>query len=236
MQFPNIAAMSKWVNNFFPGAPTGSQDFLQIARQSDGTIFGWIDENGFPKGSLLLTGGFGPVTPLGEIVDFSNITGVLGNIPNGNYFQLFKNGALLNAFTPALTSVFLNNSGVSWQLVIVGEGESAQLAITEVSYSPSYPTSVAIQSPNGNYWAISVSGSNLETTPISPIVTAPIILTDADDVLWEVTIDNTWEFLSISETTVDDSGPDYSIFGPIITLAIPAIFSDVFVAYYSYIG
>ncbi len=56
---PNAAAMFKWNNNFAPGAPSGSQDFLQLVRQSDGTILGFIDETGTPRGSLALASGGG---------------------------------------------------------------------------------------------------------------------------------------------------------------------------------
>jgi hypothetical protein len=49
MLLPNISAMKKWVNNFFPGSKNQSQDFLQLARQSDGTVLGWIDETGTPR-------------------------------------------------------------------------------------------------------------------------------------------------------------------------------------------
>ncbi len=52
MLLPNIASMFQWVNNFFQGGPNTSQDFLQLKRQSDGTILGWIDETGTPRGSL----------------------------------------------------------------------------------------------------------------------------------------------------------------------------------------
>lgn len=52
MLFPNIATMKKWVNNFMPGAPNTTQDFLQLVRASDGTVLGWIDETGTLRGSL----------------------------------------------------------------------------------------------------------------------------------------------------------------------------------------
>jgi hypothetical protein len=52
MIFPNISALKKLVNNFFPGAPNTTQDFLQLIRASDGTILGWIDEAGILRGSL----------------------------------------------------------------------------------------------------------------------------------------------------------------------------------------
>jgi hypothetical protein len=56
---PNAAAMFKWNNNFAPSAPSGSQDFLQLVTQSDGTILGLIDETGVPRGSLALASGGG---------------------------------------------------------------------------------------------------------------------------------------------------------------------------------
>lgn len=49
---PNIAWMYQWLNNFFPGINGESQDYLQIGRASDGTIVGWIDEEGHLQGSL----------------------------------------------------------------------------------------------------------------------------------------------------------------------------------------
>ncbi len=52
MLLPNISSLFKWVNNFMPGAKGGSEDFLQCIRQSDGTVLGWIDETGTPRGSL----------------------------------------------------------------------------------------------------------------------------------------------------------------------------------------
>lgn len=86
--------MFKWINNFFPDAPNTSQDFVQLIRQSDGTILGWIDETGTPRGSLAV-GEFGTFDVSGEVVTFSNITGTLANLPNNNFLQLFKNGLLL---------------------------------------------------------------------------------------------------------------------------------------------
>jgi len=53
MLLPNISSLFKWVNPFTPAAgPTTSQDFLQCIRQSDGTVLGWIDETGTPRGTL----------------------------------------------------------------------------------------------------------------------------------------------------------------------------------------
>jgi hypothetical protein len=55
MLLPNISAMYRWLNNFMPGTKSTSQDFLQLVRASDGTILGWIDENGKLQGSLALS-------------------------------------------------------------------------------------------------------------------------------------------------------------------------------------
>src|SRR5208282_6511104 len=52
MLTPNISWMYKWLNNFFPGVHGESQDYLQVGRASDGTIVGWIDEEGHLQGSL----------------------------------------------------------------------------------------------------------------------------------------------------------------------------------------
>lgn len=93
MQLPNISAMFKWVNNFFPGAKGGSQDFLQLIRESDGTILGWIDENGIPKGSLASSGGADWANE--ENVTFSGFTGNIAFPPNGQFFMLVKNGQIL---------------------------------------------------------------------------------------------------------------------------------------------
>ena len=59
MSNPNAAAMFKWTNNFAPGAPNESQDFLQLIRQSDGAVLGYIDPSGVPQGSLALASGGG---------------------------------------------------------------------------------------------------------------------------------------------------------------------------------
>lgn len=56
MLIPNVSTMYKWLNNFFPGVQGESQDYLQIGRQSDGTIVGWIDEEGRPQGTLVPAG------------------------------------------------------------------------------------------------------------------------------------------------------------------------------------
>jgi hypothetical protein len=56
---PTVGAMYRWVNNFFAAAKGSSQDFLQISRQSDGDILGWIDSDGIPRGSLATGGGGG---------------------------------------------------------------------------------------------------------------------------------------------------------------------------------
>jgi len=55
MLLPNISAMYRWANNFFPSTKTTSQDFLQLVRASDGTILGWIDEAGKLQGSLAVS-------------------------------------------------------------------------------------------------------------------------------------------------------------------------------------
>jgi hypothetical protein len=52
MLVPNITSMYRWVNTFFSGVKNQSQDFLQLSRASDGTILGWIDETGTPRGTL----------------------------------------------------------------------------------------------------------------------------------------------------------------------------------------
>jgi hypothetical protein len=57
MIFPNISSLFRWVNNYQPGAPNTSRDFLQLIRQSDGTVLGFIDETGTPRGSLALGSG-----------------------------------------------------------------------------------------------------------------------------------------------------------------------------------
>ncbi len=53
MRSPNISSMYRWVNTFFSELPGGSQDFLQLARASDGEVLGWIDEAGILQGSLV---------------------------------------------------------------------------------------------------------------------------------------------------------------------------------------
>jgi hypothetical protein len=59
MQLPNVSSMYRWTNPFYPGAPGGTQDFLQLQRASDGKLLGWIDEGGVPRGSLALASGGG---------------------------------------------------------------------------------------------------------------------------------------------------------------------------------
>jgi hypothetical protein len=59
MLLPNVSSMYRWVNSLFAGAPGGSQDFLQLVRESDGKLLGWIDEGGVPRGSLALASGGG---------------------------------------------------------------------------------------------------------------------------------------------------------------------------------
>ncbi len=84
---PNVAAMFKWVNSFFPGAKGGSQDFLQISRQSDGDILGWIDENGVPRGSLATGSGGGADIEVGGTPiagTTANLNGTTPAAPNGS--------------------------------------------------------------------------------------------------------------------------------------------------------
>lgn len=238
MLFPNITAMFKWANNFFPGAPSASQDYLQVTRQSDGTILGWIDEGGVRRGSLALVGfGFGTITSFGEIVNFTNTIGSVDNIPNGDFFQLYKNGVLLNPLSSSFPNIYLNSAGsTSWQLIILITGMSADLQIVPVSYNPSYPTGLAMQSPNGSYWTLSVVDEELETTSgsLSPVV--PIVLIDVNNQPWELTIDNTGTFLDITEDgpPISPISVDYNLAGQMINLSIPATSLDTFVTYYTY--
>ena len=54
MSVPNSAAGY----SFFKGDIT-TTDFLHLVRESDGSVLGWIDQNGYPQGTLAGTGGGG---------------------------------------------------------------------------------------------------------------------------------------------------------------------------------
>jgi hypothetical protein len=66
MIFPNISALKKLINNYFPGAPNTTQDYLQLIEQSSGRVVGWVDERGLPQGSLALP-------PISEDADAASI-------------------------------------------------------------------------------------------------------------------------------------------------------------------
>jgi hypothetical protein len=84
---PNVAAMFKWVNSFFPAAKGGSQDFVQLIRESDGEVLGWIDESGTLRGSLATGSGGGADievagTPIAGTT--ANLNGTTPAAPNGS--------------------------------------------------------------------------------------------------------------------------------------------------------
>ena len=116
MLLPNVAAMKKWVNNFFPAASSGSQDYLQLVRASDGTILGWIDENGIGQGSLSVVGPQGPAGAPGTSnvpwVDIQNY----GGVPKPKSIAGETTSAVTTGGSPNVTlgaaKTFSNGSGV----------------------------------------------------------------------------------------------------------------------------
>jgi len=134
-------------------------------------------------------------------------------------FTVFSDGGPAGITGGSVTPIFLNSSGASWQLVIVGNAPSSTLNIVPVTYNPAYPSSVIIQSPNNSYWAISIAGDDLVTTSVLSGPATVIVLQDTSGQLWEVTIDNTGEYLDITEI----NGTPYESFFTIgaIVLANP---------------
>lgn len=60
-----------------------TQDFMHLVRESDGSVVGWIDQNGTPQGTLAVGGGAGTTNvPWADIADV-DFTGSLKTI-SGN--------------------------------------------------------------------------------------------------------------------------------------------------------
>jgi hypothetical protein len=124
MLVPNITTMFKWVNTFFSGVKNQSQDYLQIARASDGTVIGWIDETGTPRGSLTVPA----VTPPDFIGD-SGSGGVAGLVPAPPAGSAAENEFLSAdgsfAPTPSVGASFFSNlpPGTIVSPVIIADNE-----------------------------------------------------------------------------------------------------------------
>jgi len=83
---PSKSAQNVWTTE-------GGQDFLQL-RSSNGSFLAWIDSTGTGQGAL--SGGLSTQNfQNGEIVSFVGTAGTLLYVPNGIFFQLFKNGQLI---------------------------------------------------------------------------------------------------------------------------------------------
>lgn len=92
MSVPNSAAGY----SFFKGDIT-TTDFLHLVRESDGSVLGWIDQNGYPQGTLAGTGGGGSSV----FVEGSLIT-------NPNFLP-----GLGVSFTVAGSNITIGSSGVA---------------------------------------------------------------------------------------------------------------------------
>ena len=111
MLTPNVSTMYKWLNNFFPGVKGESQDYLQIGRESDGTIVGWIDENGFPQGSLV---------PAGILAVQSSLLAIDTNLPQ----EVVNNNILTSLYNIAIN------------MESRGDGIPGSTIIANISWTP----------------------------------------------------------------------------------------------------
>lgn len=161
MNFPNVSAMFKWVNNFFPGARTASQDFLQLIRQSDGAILGWIDETGAGRGSL--AGTVGPAGPAGATgapgtsnVPWIDVTNYgmraigVGSEPPASTATIIATSNSVSL--PGGASTFITGDGC----VIYGAGATPTLATpSALTVTPSLPAGImgvrrVVSGPSGS--------------------------------------------------------------------------------------
>jgi hypothetical protein len=144
VNLPNVAAMFKWVNNFFPGAPTASQDFLQLIRQSDGTILGWIDETGTPHGNIAVPGPQGaqgaPGTsnvPWIDVTNYGMRAIPVDTLPPASTATV--NATSTSVSLPGGSSTFRTGDGC----VIYGAGATPTLATpSALSVTPSLPQGI----------------------------------------------------------------------------------------------
>ena len=104
-----------------------TQDFLHLVRESDGSILGWLDENGIPQGSMAIGGGGGGSsifiegTPVNN-PDFLAGPGVAFAI-SGSNVTLSNTGVLsLNSQTGALNAVLSLNSLIGALNITAGSG------------------------------------------------------------------------------------------------------------------
>ena len=104
-----------------------TQDFLHLVRESDGSILGWLDENGIPQGSMAIGGGGGGSSIFIEGTPVSNPNFLAG--PGvafailGSNVTLSNTGVLsLNSQTGALTAVLSLNSLIGALNITAGSG------------------------------------------------------------------------------------------------------------------
>src|SRR5271170_1128698 len=147
MLTPNVTAAMTWTNPLYGAQNSGNEDYLWV-KNSVGTIIGWIDETGTPRGTLATEDGEqGPPGPQGAQGP-TGPQGVSGSEPNG-FADVTAYGAravVYNAYpsttatissssedaTLAAASTFVNGDGV----VIYGAGTACALTT---------PSSVAVQ-------------------------------------------------------------------------------------------
>ena len=154
-----------------------TQDFLHLVRESDGSILGWLDENGIPQGSMAIGGGGGGSsvfvngTPVNN-PDFLAGPGVAYTILGSNV-TLSNTGVLsLNSLTGALSAVLSLNSLVGNLNITAGagigvtpSGASVQVTNAGVTSFNSLVGDVNVAAgsgivftPSGNGFQISSSG------------------------------------------------------------------------------
>jgi hypothetical protein len=174
MLLPNISSLFKWINPFYPGVKNGSSDFLQLSRASDGTILGWIDETGTPRGSLALASGGGGVRVLKGSAEYL--------INNGAYADLDPTNLSTTITVPVGYALVVVAYGVA---NFTGAGGSLGIAVdnsvlnsTTSQLSNLVPFSVASSfAGDGNSHVIALQGDGgLEVlSPVMTLVLAPSI-------------------------------------------------------------
>jgi hypothetical protein len=191
MSNPNAAAMFKWTNNFAPGAPNESQDFLQLIRQSDGAVLGYIDPSGVPQGSLALASGGGVRVLKGAFgtnyvvdseswvdVDATNLSTTI-TVPVGFTLVVTVAACMNFGAEAALMGIaidgtivnYTNADGAAGVTSVVGNAPAALIA----SFTGDGASHVVALQGLGDFIIESANGEDGPIVPVMTLVLAPSI-------------------------------------------------------------
>ena len=211
MLLPNVASMFKWVNDYFPGAPSGSQDFLQLIEESSGTVLGWIDETGTLRGSLATGSGSGnaisiqgvPVSAIpptdGQTLIYDSVSGTYllgasGGVPGGSPTQIQFNNTGVFGGIPGSSA-----DGVNGLMALAPTGTGIALQLTgDAAGSTVLAVSTAGTDPGGT--VISVTAA--DTDGANPAFGLSFTATENDSTGAGVEVNGVGGFAAITGTDV----------------------------------